>query len=66
MQYEGKRLRHELKYYINEVSYMKKISEIWAKHIILGDKKYSDVPNKLKEYVKQCLIEKGRPDLVNE
>ena len=45
---------------------MKKISEIWAKHIILGDKKYSDVPNKLKEYVTQCLIEKGRPDLVNE
>ena len=42
------------------------ISEIWAKHIILGDKTYSEVPNKLKEYVKQCLIEKGRPDLVNE
>ena len=45
---------------------MKKISEIWAKHIILGDKTYSEVPNKLKEYVKQCLIEKGRPDLDNE
>ena len=45
---------------------MKKISEIWAKHIILGAKTYSEVPNKLKEYVKQCLIEKGRPDLVNE
>lgn len=45
---------------------MKKISEIWAKHIILGDKTYFEVPNKLKEYVKQCLIEKGRPDLVNE
>ena len=45
---------------------MKNIAEIWGKHIILGDRKYADVPSKLKGYVKQYLVEKGREDLIIE
>lgn len=42
---------------------MLKIAELWADRIITGDKKYSDVPAKLKKDVKASLIEKGCPEL---
>lgn len=42
---------------------MLKIAELWADRIITGDKKYSDVPTKLKKDVKASLIEKGHPEL---
>lgn len=42
-----------------------KVAEIWVKHIIMGNKKYNEVPTKLKEIVKSMLIEKGRKDLVD-
>ena len=42
---------------------MLEIAELWADRIITGDKKYSNVPTKLKEDVKASLIEKGHPEL---
>lgn len=45
---------------------MQKIAEIWGRHIILGDRKYADVPAKLKDYVRQYLVEKRREDLIIE
>ena len=42
------------------------MAELWAKKIILGEKKYSDVPRLLKTEVRNLLIEKGREDLIDE
>ena len=38
---------------------------LWANQIILGKKKYSQVPAKLKEQVKEILIDAGCEDLIN-
>ena len=39
---------------------------LWAQKIILGKKKYSDVPRLLKEQVKEILIESGMGELITE
>lgn len=39
---------------------------LWAQKIILGKKKYSDVPRLLKEQVKEILEESGLESLVTE
>ena len=39
---------------------------LWAQKIILGKKTYADVPAKLKEQVKEILIESGLEELVTE
>ena len=43
---------------------MKNIAKIWAKNIIEGNKTFDDVPAKLKEYVKEWLIEWGKEKLI--
>lgn len=39
---------------------------LWAQKIILGTKTYDQVPVKLKEQVKEILIESGLEELVTE
>lgn len=39
---------------------------LYAQQIMLGKKTYSQVPNKLKEQVKEILIDSGCEDLVTE
>lgn len=39
---------------------------LWAQKIILGKKKYSDVPRLLKEQVKEILLESGMDTIVTE
>lgn len=39
---------------------------LWAQQIILGKKTYSQVPAKLKEQVKDVLIDSGCEDLITE
>jgi hypothetical protein len=43
---------------------MSKISELWAKRIIAGDKTYAEVPAKLKDEVATVLEESGHKELV--
>jgi len=38
----------------------------WAQQIILGKKKYGDVPRLLKDQVKEILIDSGMEELVLE
>lgn len=40
------------------------IAKLWAEQIINGKKTFEQVPSKLKELVKEVLIERGREDLV--
>lgn len=40
------------------------IAKLWAEQIIKGKKTFEQVPSKLKELVKEVLIERGREDLV--
>lgn len=42
------------------------IAKLWANRIIVGLKTYNDVPAKLKEQVKEILVEVDRSDLVTE
>ena len=42
---------------------MKNIAKIWAKNIIEGNKTFNDVPAKLKDEVKQILIDLDCADL---
>lgn len=44
---------------------VKNIAKIWAKNIVEGNKTFNDVPTKLKEYVKEWLIEWGKEELMN-
>ena len=44
---------------------MKNIAKIWAKNIVEGNKTFNDVPKKLKEYVKEWLIELGKEEFIN-
>ena len=44
---------------------MKNIAKIWAKNIIEGNKTFDDVTVKLKEYVKEWLIEWGKEEFIN-
>lgn len=44
---------------------MKNIAKIWAKNIIEGNKTFDDVPAKLKEYVKEWLIEWGKEEYID-
>lgn len=39
---------------------------LWAQQIMLGKKKYADVPRLLKYKVKELLIDSGCEDLVTE
>ena len=39
---------------------------LWAQQIMLGKKKYAQVPRLLKEDVKELLIDSGKEDLVTE
>lgn len=39
---------------------------LWAQQIMLGKKTYSQVPAKLKEQVKDVLIDSGCEDLITE
>lgn len=39
---------------------------LWATKIILGKKKFSDVPAKLKEQVREILIENGLEELLED
>lgn len=39
---------------------------LWAQQIMLGKKKYKDVPRLLKDKVKELLIDSGYEDLVTE
>ena len=39
---------------------------LWAQQIMLGKKKYADVPRLLKEQVKEILIDSGCEELVTE
>ena len=41
------------------------IAKLWAEQIINGKKTFEQVPAKLKEQVKEVLIERGREDLVD-
>lgn len=41
------------------------IAKLWANRIIAGSKLYKDVPAKLKEQVKEILVEMGHADLAN-
>lgn len=43
---------------------MKNIAKIWAKNIVEGNKTFDDVPAKLKENVKEWLIEWGKEELI--
>lgn len=42
------------------------IAMLWAQKIIYGKKKFSDVPAKLKDKVKEILIESDLEDLIEE
>lgn len=44
---------------------MKNIAKIWAKNIVEGNKTFNDVPTKLKEYVKELLVEWGKEELIS-
>ena len=39
---------------------------LWAQQIMLGKKKYKDVPRLLKDKVKELLIDSGCEDLLTE
>ena len=39
---------------------------LWAQKIILGKKTFAEVPAKLKEQVKEILIESGLEELITE
>lgn len=39
---------------------------LWAQQIMLGKKKYKEVPRLLKDKVKELLIDSGYEDLVTE
>ena len=39
---------------------------LWAQQIILGKKKFTDVPRLLKDNVKEILIDSGKEDLIVE
>ena len=43
---------------------MKNIAKIWAKNIVEGNKTFAGVPAKLKEYVKEWLVEWGKEELI--
>ena len=45
---------------------MKNIAKIWAKNIVEGNKTFSEVPAKLKEYVKEWLIEWDKEEYITE
>lgn len=42
------------------------MSMLWTQQIMLGKKKYEQVPRLLKEQVKEMLIDSGCEDLVTE
>ena len=42
------------------------IAMLWAQKIIYGKKKFGDVPAKLKDKVKEILIESDLEDLIEE
>ena len=42
------------------------IVELWAKMIILGKKKFKEVPKGLQEQVRQYLINQGKHDIIKK
>ena len=53
-----------LKFFDKEARYM--MALLWTNQILLGKKKYSDVPRLLKPKVKELLIDAGYEELVTE
>ena len=53
-----------LKFMNKEARYM--MALLWTNQILLGKKKYSDVPRLLKPKVKELLIDAGYEELVTE
>lgn len=54
-----------LLYFMNREE-IEMMAMLYAQQIMLGKKTYSQVPNKLKEQVKEILIDSGCEDLVTE
>lgn len=42
------------------------MARLWANQIITGKKKFHETPAKLKEQVRQILIDEGHADLIDE
>ena len=42
------------------------MARLWANQIIAGKKKFHETPSKLKEQVRQILIDEGHADLIDE
>ena len=42
------------------------IAQLWAEKIIAGEKKFHETPAKLKNQVRQILIDTGHADLIDE
>jgi len=42
------------------------IARLWAQQIVDGNKTFSQVPTRLKEQIKEVLIELKREDLITE
>ena len=53
-----------LRFLDKEARYM--MALLWTNQILLGKKKYSDVPRLLKPQVKELLIDAGYEELVTE
>ena len=53
-----------LKFMNKEARYM--MAMLWAQQILLGKKKYAQVPRLLKPQVKELLIDAGYEELVTE
>lgn len=49
---------------MREVEYM--MAMLWAQQIMLGKKTFSQVPAKLREQVRELLIDSGCADLIEE
>ena len=62
---KGKTMINLLLYFMNREE-KEMMAMLYAQQIMLGKKTYSQVPNKLKEQVKEILIDSGCEDLVTE
>lgn len=62
---KGKTMINLLLHFMNREE-KEMMAMLYAQQIMLGKKTYSQVPNKLKEQVKEILIDSGCEDLVTE
>lgn len=42
------------------------IAQLWHDKIVAGEKKFHETPNRLKDAVRQLLIESGHEELIDE